>query len=184
MIPFRYAEASALVPLLHVKAGPTVVRVAGPLSVLLAAESLRWRDTTEVWTDTPLPIKDSRIKVVPTKEMFNHTSFFDVVLLSPEIDPEPWMPVLKKNGIIQASTHADAKVGPLRSKVKTLTGSAVPYREYLPEPLWIVIGCLGSTPRRVRSPPEGARRITERFLPALFSFGKDEIPLIFGKEQP
>ena len=183
MIPFRYAEAAALVPLLHVRPGPTVVRVAGPLSVLLAVEALRWRDTREVWVDQPVPVKDSRIKPVPTKGTFNHTGMFDIVLLSPEMDPEGYQPILKKGGVIQASTYDLKKIAGLREKIKRMTGAAVPYRETLPEPLWFVLGCSGSTPRRVRRPPDGAQRITERFLPALFSFGKDELPFIFGAEK-
>lgn len=166
--------------MLHVRPGPTVVRVAGPLSALLAAEALRWRDTVEVWVDQPIPIKDSRVKVVPTKDMFNHTNFFDVVLLSPDMDPESFAPLIKKGGLIQASTYTDGRVITLRNKIKQMTGGAVPYREYLPETLWFVIGVVGSMPRRVRRPPDGAKRVTERFLPALFSFGKDELPMVFG----
>jgi hypothetical protein len=180
VILHRYAESAALVPLLHVRPGPTVVRVAGPLSALLAAEALRWRDTAEVWVDQPIQIKDSRIKVVPTKEMFNHVNFFDVVLLSPDMDPEAFAPLIKKGGLIQASTYTDGRVIALRDKIKKMTGGAVPYREYTPEPLWFVIGAVGSMPRRVRRPPDGAKRVTERFLPVLFSFGKDELPFIFG----
>lgn len=180
MIPFRYAEAAALVPLLHVAPGPTTVLVSGPLAPLLMVEALRWRDTVKVLTDVLGTIKDSRIEVgtIPPPNSV------DAVLLSPEIQPEPFMPVLRKGGIIAASTFSDGKVGPLRAKIKALTGGAVPYREFLPENLWLVIGSVGSTPKRLRKPPDGARRVTERFLPALFSFGKDEIPLIFGKEQP
>lgn len=173
MIPHRYAEVSALVPMLHVKPGPTTVRVVGSLAPLLAAEALRWRDTTEVWADAPL-INDSRLKV--GKDMPQ----FDVILLSPDIDPEPFIPSLKKNGVIQASTYTDSKIAALRDKLKKLTGFAIPYREYLPETLWLILGSMGTSPRRLRKPPDGARRITERFLPALFSFGKDELPSIFG----
>ena len=171
--------------MLHVRPGPTVVRVAGPLSALLAAEALRWRDTIEVWVDQPIPLKDSRVKVVPVvkhndTQMFNHVNFFDVVLLSPDMDPEAFAPLIKKGGLIQASTYMDGRVIALREKIKKMTGGAVPYREYLPETLWLVIGVVGSMPRRVRRPPDGAKRVTERFLPALFSFGKDELPLVFG----
>lgn len=179
MIPFRYAEAAAMVPLLHVPPGPTVILVAGVLAPVMAADSLRWRDTVKVLTDIPITINDSRISVGKADP-----GSVDVVLLSPEMDPEPFVSLLKKGGIIQASTYLDARVGTLRKKIKDLTGGSVPYREYLPENLWFVIGASGSTPKRQRKPPDGARRITERFLPALFSFGKDEIPLVFGKEQP
>jgi hypothetical protein len=176
MIPHRYAEAAALVPLLHLRPGSTVVRVAGPLSALLASEALRWRDTTEVWADQPLPIKDSRIQTVQP----NHTAAFDAVLLSPDMNPEPFMALLKRGGILQCATTVADKLVPLRVQVKALTGAAVPYREYTPEPIWFVIGAVGSMPRRVRRPPDGAKRVTERFLPALFSFGKDEMQTVFG----
>lgn len=166
------------------KSGPTTVLLVGPLAALMAPEALRWRDTTEVWTDVPLPIKDSRIKLIPDDKAFSLVNKIDVLLLSPEIAPELFISVLKNGGIVQASTFDDTKVNALRTNIKTLTGSAVPWREYVPAPLWGMIGCLGSSPRRVRRPPEGAKRITERFLPALFSFGKDEIPLVFGSSKP
>lgn len=178
MIPYRYAEAAALVPMLHVRPGPTVVRVAGPLSALLAAEALRWRDTTHVCTEIAVPIKDSRITLGKDADMQA-----DAVLLSPDMDPEPYLPILKKNGVIQASTYNEQRIISLRNKIKKMTGGAIPYRENLPETLWFIIGSVGTTPRRLRKPPDGARRITERFLPALFSFGKDELPLIFGAEE-
>lgn len=180
MVPYRYAEAAALVPLLHVAPGPTTVLVSGSLAPLLTLEALRWRDTVKVLTDVPSTIKDSRIEVNKIPPL----NSLDVVLLSPEIDPAIFVPLLKKSGIIAASTYSDSKVGPLRTQIKTLTGNAVPYHEFLPESLWLVLGSVGSAPKRVRKPPDGARRVTERFLPAMFSFGKDEIALVFGKEQP
>lgn len=181
MIPHRYAEAAVLIPMLHVKPGKTSVRVVGPMAPMMAAEALRWRDTAEVWLDQQPPIKDSRIQIVPTGN-YNHVGAFDTVLLSPDMDPEPFVPLLKKGGILQASTFAEPRIGPLRAKMRVLTGSAVPYREFTPEPLWFVLGCSGGAPHRQRKPPDGARRITERFLPAMFSFGKDEIPFIFGPD--
>ena len=180
MVPYRYAEAAALVPLLHVAPGPTTILVSGPLAPLLTLEALRWRDTVKVLTDVPSTIKDSRIEVGTIPPL----NSVDAVLLSPDLDPTLFVPLLKKGGIIAASTYTDTKVGPLRTKIKALTGAAVPYREYLPENLWLVVGAVGTTPKRQRKPPDGARRVTERFLPAMFSFGKDEIALIFGKEAP
>lgn len=179
MIPYRYAEAAALVPMLHVRPGPTVVIVAGPFSALLTAEALRWRDTTQVCTEIAVPIKDSRISMM-TKDTATQA---DVVLLSPDMDPEPYLPLLKKNGVIQASTYSEQRITSLRNKIKKMTGAAVPYRDHLPETLWFIMGSMGTTPRRLRKPPDGARRITERFLPALFSFGKDELQFIFGAEE-
>lgn len=178
MITYRYAEAAALIPLLHMQPGPTTVFVVGAFAPLLAAEALRWRDTTKVLTENPITIKDARIEV--TKEPIA----VDAILLSPEIDPEPYISRLKKGGVIQASTYTDAKFVSLRNRMKTLTGGSVPYRESVPENLWFVLGSPGSALKRLRKPPDGARRVTERFLPALFSFGKDEIPLVFGKGQP
>jgi len=128
----------------------------------------------------PLPIKDSRVLVVSPKEASGRSLCCDAVLLSPDMNPEPFMPLLKRGGIIQCATTAADKLVPLRVQVKILTGGAVPYREYTPEPIWFVIGAVGSMPRRVRRPPDGARRVTERFLPALFSFGKDEMQTVFG----
>jgi hypothetical protein len=167
--------------MLHVKPGPTTVVVAGPAASLLAAEALRWRDTVKILTATALPeVKDKRVEIY--KELPKLCA--EVVLLSPDQAPEPWMPALKPGGVIQVSTYDEKLISSLRAKIRDLTGSAVPWREYTPAVLWGVIGCLGSSPRRVRRPPEGTRRITERFLPSVFSFGKDEIQLVFGKEQP
>jgi hypothetical protein len=43
-----------------------------------------------------------------------------------------------------------------------------------------VLASPSGAPKRLRNPPGGARRLTQQYLPCLFVFGADEVPLVFG----
>lgn len=175
----RLAEVAALLPMLHVRPGPTVVLVAGPLAPLMAAEALRWRDTTKVLTLAPLPpqINDKRVEVVKEAEPA------DVILLSPEQVPEPWMKALKPGGLIQTLTLNPGSFRHLREEVHALVGNSVPWRVHLPAPAFGVLAVMGSgkPASRPRKVPGGAAFLSEQFIPCLFTFSRDELPLVFGQ---
>ena len=178
VLPHRLAEVAALLPLLHVKPGPTTVAVFGPLSPLMAAEVLKWRDTVAVLTLIELPtIKDRRVKIVEKLE----PASCDAILLSPEHLPQaPILATLKPGGVIQAITLEPDKARAQATTMKSLMGSVTPWREYLPQPCWGVMACLGGSCKRLRQPPAGAKRLSAQYLPCLFTFGKDELGLVFS----
>ena len=167
--------------MLHVPQGGrrVVVAVAGPLSRELADELRRWPDVGTLYvpphTATP---KDSRIRVAPSLPIGE----VDLVVLSPEQNPHPFLPALRPGGIIQASTYAPHLWGPLRKRLQADVGSSMPWREHLPKPLYGVLSRLGpSAPKRVREVPKTATRINKQFLPCFFTFGRDELAWLHQK---
>jgi len=174
----RFSEVAALLPLLHVRPGKTVVGVVGPVGELMAVEVLKWRDTETVYTvDQKITLNDRRINTV--KEM--PPASVDVMLLSPDQAPDAWAKIVKPGGVIQAMTLDPTKFRALHTHMRELFGNAAPWREHLPTPIYGVMSVVGgqTTPKRLRKPPPAATRLTEKYLPCLFTFGKDELPLVF-----
>ena len=175
----RFSEVATLLPLLHIPPGKTVVAVAGPVSGIMAGEALKWREWTEkVYIPDPAAVSNDR-RVAPVKEI--PVGSVDVMLLSPDQDAETWAKAVKVGGVIQAMTFDPLKFNALHTRMRALFGNASPWREHLPTPLYGVMSTVGSahSPRRLRKPPPGATRLTEKYLPCLFVFGKDELPLVF-----
>lgn len=178
IIAHRYGEVMSLLPLLHLKPGPAVVAVLGPHAAAMAAEALRWRDTT-VLSLVPLalhPSQSSRVTVVEKLD----PACCDVLLTSPEQSIEPWVKALRPNGVAQMTTFDQDKAKRITTLMRGTLGTACPWREHLPQPIYGVLGVLGKSCKRLREPPPAARRLTTQYLPCLFTFGKDELPLVFS----
>lgn len=82
-------------------------------------------------------------------------------------------------------TFDPTKFGILNTKMRELFGNACPWRDHLPTPIYGVMSMVGSaqSPKRLRKPPPAATHLTEKFLPCLFTFAKDELPLVFLPKQ-
>lgn len=182
IIPHRFAEVAAMLPLLHVRTGPTVVAAVGPAAAIMVAEALHWRDTVRVLVVAAVKVNDRRIEVVPKLE----PGSVDVLLLSPDQAPEPWTPAVRSSGVVQAMTMDAGRLPTLKRQMKALTGNATPWREHLPQPVYGVLSLVGSTsaPKRLREPPPAAKRLSAKYLPCLFVFGRDELALAFSPPSP
>jgi hypothetical protein len=179
----RFSEVAALLPLLHVTPGKTTVAVVGPVAGLMAAEALRWRDTERVYVLDPTAQANDR-RVVATKTLPNASC--DAMLLSPDQAPDSWAAAVRAGGIIQAMTLDPLKFAALHTHMRKLFGNASPWREHLPTPIYGVLSRIGGTapPKRERKPPPAATRLSEKYLPCLFTFGKDELSLVFLPKAP
>jgi hypothetical protein len=181
VIPHRFVEAQALLPMLHVPQLPgRQVAVAGPYAEVMAAEVHRWPDVSVIYLlEKPRQVSGKKYKHV------EELPEVDAILLSPEQDPSLWFKHLKQGGIIQATTTKGDRWNALSRRMRELVGNSVPWREHLPEVLYGVIGHKGGTSaRRVRRPPKAALRLTDSYLPCLFTFGKDELSLALGTKAP
>lgn len=182
MLAHRLIEACALLPLLHLPAeGPTVVYAVGPLSEAMAADALRWPDVRTVHVDAPLPrLRDKRISVGKPP-----TGSCDAVLVSPDLPAEAHAFALAQHGILCASTTVCEKAQAFFAGLRScFPHRIVPWREHLPAPLFGALCSPGGKPSRLRAPPAAARRLSPQFLPSLFTFGKDELPIIMGGPKP
>jgi hypothetical protein len=181
-LPYRFVEACALLPMLHVeRAPPNTIYCVGPQAETLAKDVFRWRDVARVYlNDPPLALRDPRLVIGPPP-----VGSCSAVLLSPEVQPDPFIYALSPKGVISVSTMELNKVGPLMRHMRQLfPRSVVPWREYLlPEVLFGVLASPSGAPKRIRQPPGGAIRLSEKYIPCLFTFGADEARLVFG-EQP
>src|SRR6056297_405553 len=125
-----------------------------------------------------------------TDTLFPYTTLFrslpakgvDVLLLSPDQRPDQWWAALAPNGIIGAST-TDAAAWPLLlNAFRCELGRVSPWRNYLPRPIFGALGRNAALkPVRNRQPPKGAAHLTSQYLPTLFTFSKDELPIAFTR---
>ena len=173
---YRLVEALALLPMLHVPQRASLeVGVVGPYADIMAQEVHRWPDVRLIHLLVkPAYPMTKKYVVSPTMPPV------DVLLLSPEQDPTPWLKVIRPGGLIQATTADPSRFQALVAGLTASAGNAVPWREHLPKPLFGVLANIGTTkPQRYRQPPKSAQRLTPNYLPCLFTFGKDEISLAF-----
>lgn len=174
----RLLETLGMLPILHAPAGPITVAVAGPLADQLAGEALKWREVQKVYSLHPLKIKDRRIEVVKVLPR----GAAHVVMLSPEQQPGPWWPALAKDGIIIASTGEQGAWQRLLDDFRKHLGTATPWRNWLPQPLYGAIGRNGPAKAgRTRQPPKAAKHLSPQYLPVLFTFARDELPMAFTR---
>ncbi len=178
-IQYRLIEACALLPMLHVaREPPNHVFCVGPQAETFAKDVLRWRDVERVYLiDPPLLLRDRKVVIGAPP-----VGSCSVVLLSPEQKPDPFIYALSPKGVLCASTMELNKIASLMSHMRHLfPRSVVPFREYvLPEVLYGVLASAHGAPRRIRPPPGGSIRLSEQYLPCLFTFGADEVRLLFG----
>ncbi len=180
MIPHRFVEACALLPLLHVSpVGPTTVLCLGSHAEKFAADCLRWRDVQKVHLLVPPALailRDKRVEVgVPV------TGTCSAVLTSPDENGDAFTGSLKPDGIYCVSTLDPSKTQALLQQVRKLfPRNVVPWRDHLPETIFGALASPRGAPQRKRDPPGGARHLHAKYMPCLFTFAADETPLVFG----
>lgn len=175
VIPHRLIEASALLPFLYAKKGKITVGAVGVLDDRMGPHMLQWRDVEKLVLTRKVPIRDSRVEIVQQLP----EGKLDLLLLSPEQNPQLFIKALAPGGVIQATSADPGKLIRFKDFLKTHLGNAVPWREYLPTPLYGVMAKnAADKPVRERNPPPSAKRITKQYLPCLFTFGKDELGII------
>lgn len=168
-----------MLPILHAPNGPLTVAAVGPFAAEMAAEALKWHDVKTLYVLTPVPLKDHRIKVVKTLP----AGEVQVLLLSPEQRPSPWWGALAKDGVIMATTGDQKAWQSLLDEFRLRLGKATPLRNWVPKTLFGVMGRNGPAKAgRTRQPPKGAAHLSAQYLPVLFTFSKDELPIAFTRQ--
>lgn len=153
--------------------GKLTIACYGPQEEILAVEALRWPDVTTVWLSAaPRLLRDKRARVgLPP------ANSCDAVLMSPGIDPAPMLHALKPDGVLNASANA-AFAGKLLTSLRAVYPNVLPWREWLPEPLYGALCCAADDLTQHRQVPRGAKHLNRRYLPTLFAFGSGEVPFI------
>lgn len=176
-VDYRLVEALALLPMLHVEPGAVTVCCGGALAEGLAADCLRWRDVERVYVATPPPtLRDKRICVgMPP------AASCDVVIVSPGTPLGPWLYGLKPDGVLNTAVMPGDAPALYRDLRTVFPRGWKPWREHVAN--GAVFGALAGiqgVPTRQREPPKGARRLSAKYLPCLFTFAQDELPVVFG----
>jgi hypothetical protein len=180
VVPHRLAEVAAMLPILHARPGGLVVGAAGPMAEGMALEALRWRDVSRVLVLRPLPkVHDRRVEVVKALP----AAGVDVLCLSAEQSPRSFLQAVSQDGVVQTMTAVPSRLAEWRDRLKDAGYAHMPWRDHLPQCVW---GLLGKNTRdrkipRMRKPPAGARHLSEQFLPCLFTFARDELPVAFTR---
>lgn len=185
IIPYRYRECMATLPILYTE-GKITVACLGPHANLTAIEALRWPDVEKVYVlkEIELPVEDKRAQshIEVVKKLEDNSC--DVILLSPNQDPTFFFPALRDGGIMSASTMELSKITILRSEMFDSLGNVLMWREYLPRPVYGVISRKGSDkPQMQRDLPKSMQRLSPQYLKMLFTFGKDEVGCMLGRKQ-
>lgn len=178
MTPIRVVEACALLPLLYTDPDqPNSVLCVGTQAENWAADCLRWRDVDKVYLlSAPVKLRDKRIEVC-----LPPAGSCSAVLTSPDEPADIHAAALRANGIFCASTLLPAAVPAMLGRMRTLfPRNVVPWRDYTPSVLFGALASPRGKPTRLRDPPGGARHLNTAYLPCLFTFAADELPLVFG----
>jgi hypothetical protein len=179
---YRLTEACALLPLLYTSPDqPNTVLCLGTQAENWAADCLRWRDVSKVYLlSAPVKLRDKRIEVgLPP------AGSCSAVLTSPDEPADAHAAALRADGIFCASTFLPAAVTVMLGRMRALFPRNVsPWREHTPAVLFGALGSPRGVPTRRRDPPGGARHLSTAYLPCLFTFAADELPLVFGGKTP
>ena len=177
VLQHRLIEALALLPMLHAPQGrDTVVACLGPTADLTAADVLRWRDVAAVYSDRPLSVRDRRVRQGPPPAAGCH-----VVVLSPGQAVADGAALLTPDGVLNATAPGEDRAAAFLAQAREAFPRRIkPWREYLPEPLFGALMSPAGAPERRRNPPGGAKRLSAQYLPCLFTFGADEVGMVFG----
>ena len=168
-----------MLPMLFVpETPPNTVLCTGPQAEAIAANCLNWRDVAQVYMlAAPRLLKDKRVSVVDVPPVNSCTA----VLTSPDERVDKYLHALKPGGIVCFSTLVLQTVPSMIKHARQLfPKNFKPWRAFIPEPMFGVLACPFGPPKRGRGfPLRGARWLSEKYLPSLFTFAQDETPLIF-----
>lgn len=172
-----------MLPMLHVTSErQNTVLCLGTHAERFAADCLRHRDVTKVYLlAPPVTLKDKRVEI-GTPALGSCAA----VLTSPDepTEIERSAGALRVDGVLCASTLDPARVPVMMRMLRGLFPRSVsPWRDYLPEPIYGVLASPRGAPQRLRDPPMGAKHLSKKFLPCLFTFAADETPLVFGPQE-
>ncbi len=183
-----FGEALVIVPLVHVPVLPMQhVLAIGPGAAATAAYALRYPTFAEVVVigdQLPQGLRqDKRVRMVARLEDLAPEWRADLVTVSLHGMSEPVLQQLRKHmqpGAV-ASIALD-RASALRSTKELLKRNwpnVAPYREHCPEASWFFLVSDRAWAKH-RPVPAVAKRMTDRYLPALFTLAKDEYNALFG----
>lgn len=177
-----------MVPIVHlpVSHGQNVLLV-GKGSGAAADVALRYPTTSSVLVvDEQVSTKDKRVQAARLDQLPTGWNADLAIVVVPTLTDTLVGSVRKRheanNGVAVFAVAQPALVRRYRELLKQYWSVVQPYREYLPgqkDPQWFLMaGDHGF--KRYRPVPGWTSRLTDKYLPVLFTFSKDEYALSFG----
>ena len=183
-----FGEALVIVPLVHVPVVPLQhVLAIGPGAAATVAYALRYptfADVVVIGEQLPQALRqDKRVRVLARMEDLVPEWKADLATVSLNGMSEGVLQQLRSHLNPGAVTSIALDRAPALRQTKDLLKrfwpNVAPYREHCPEPAWFFL-VSDRTLAKTRPVPAVAKRMTDRYLPALFTLAKDEYNALFG----
>lgn len=187
-----FTEALAMVPLVHlpVVAGQRVL-VVGTDAIPAALVALRYPTTVEVIIvdERPPQLQDRRVRCVPRMEQLLPSWKADLAVVAVPVITDSLAQAVYAHHVADTGVAVFAlaraqQVRAAKEQLRKLWSSVQPYREQVPRSdgesvAWFLLaGDHGF--KRHRPVPAWAKRLTDKYIPALFTLAKDEYALAYG----
>lgn len=184
----KFAEAISVVPFLHVPADrPVKVLAVGPYALPVAKLALRYPNVAEIHLssmETATFPNDRRAIRHETMADIPDDLKADIVALALPSDPIPRLLALKQHmapeGVIVVALDTFDRGRKVKDAMSKLWTQVIPYREHAPEPVLFLLASDRRFGRFLRPIPKNLKRLSEAYIPTLFTFAKDEHFLLYG----
>lgn len=177
------AEAVSLVPWVHVPVGQAQrIVTVGYEASSAALVGLRFPEVRDVVIIGATAPSDARVRTFSSLTDLPPTWTPDLAVLTvPVVTPDLLRAVhLSPAGIVCAALQRFDDVVPVKALMRAAFRYITVYREYIGgEPALFLMGSNAPISRQ-RAMPAFSKRYTDKSLPNLFTFAKDEYQMIFG----
>lgn len=189
-----FAEALSLVPLVHLPVAPGQrVLVVGQDAAPAAMAALRYPQVVEVLVvaEQPSGLGDKRVRQVARMEQVPVGWMADLVVVAMPVLTESLVQAVRQHhradtGAVAFAMARPAQVRSGRALVRKFWTTVQPYREFVPDAkeadertAWFLLGGDHGF-KRHRPVPSWAVRLTDKYLPVLFTLSKEEYALAFS----
>ncbi len=182
-----FNEALAYVPMMHVPVGQNQhVLVIGAAAAAAVQVAIRYPTFAEILVTTDVDLsglRDPRVHVIPRLADLPPSWKADLIVVAvPSVTLE-LLQMLRlhsnRNTVLVVAVPAADQARAIKQMMRPFWVVIAPYREHLPAPNYFMLAS-DAPLSRYRAIPPAARRLSEKYVPALFTFAKDEYSALYG----
>lgn len=191
-----FIEALSIVPLIHLPVVPNQrVLLVGVDAAAAAPAVLRYPQTIEVVIvgagDRPAVLGDKRVKYAPSIDALPKEWMADLIIVALPAITDAKVQLIRAHhradsGAVVFAVARASQVRAAKDMIRRGWSTVQPYREMTPEVedptarvAWFLLaGDHGF--KRHRAVPPWAKRMSDKYVPALFTLAKDEYALAYG----
>lgn len=182
-------EALAVVPMVHTPVQPSMQHalIIGSAAMPAAILALRYPGFADVvtWADT-LPTglsTDKRVRQLTSLDDLAPNWMADFVAIAEPRLTDAMLQTVRQHtnatSVIVVAIPQPELTRPIMDVLRQSWRVVQPYREHTPSPAYFLL--VGDKPfKKIRPVPGFARRISEQYIPSLFTFARDEFSTLYG----